>query len=475
MKRLLPLALVLCMLLTGCVCLEATTTVNEDGTVTVSTFMGMTTEAVNEAINSGAELGFTPETSIVRNGISYLGEYETETFRTLDEFNSDGVYITKSGNSYSIMVDAYEQAQDLEDLSGAEDASQYEELMQDAYLQLVLKMPLSITQTSGPSDGVRIDGNTLYLDLLNLQPKIYTFYAGQVGQFTDVSAEAWYYNAVRALQSTGLVNGYGGDKFGPNDNITLSAICTILAKVDGADVGSLTPGGYWAGKALTYCLDKGYINSKGDVTPANYDVPATREEVTAAISRAYAGFNADGPFKAMWADNAKAIKYTAQAEDALRQLYNRTGYAAYIVTNPGESLDFQQTYNQVFGKATNGVVVALDYTDTSVKNLSTTYYAGKDAGKAYIAGLFDDAADPIDSLLSNIDDVKGAAESWREVIIPDAEKIDPRYLADIKVAYQVNICHGIDSAGTFAPKSNITRAEVCQLFYNIHWVTPGVS
>ena len=31
------------------------------------------------------------------------------------------------------------------------------------------------------------------------------------------------------------------------------------------------------------------------------------------------------------------------------------------------------------------------------------------------------------------------------------------------------ITKGVDEMGTFLPKKSLTRAEVCQLFYNLNW------
>lgn len=470
------LCLALCLtMLSGCVCLESSVEVKEDGSVTISTFSGMTTEAVNEAINSGAELSFTPETTIVRNGVSYIGEYETVEYDTLEEFNSSSFYLTKHGSSFSLLVDATDTQEELEDMADAEDIGDYQELIDTMYISMVIKFPLPVTQTSGSTAGVTIDDNTLTLNLIQMEPTVYTFYAGQIGQFTDVANGIWYYDAIAAMQSSGLVNGYGDGNFGPMDNITLSAICTILARVDGVPVGSFTTGGYWAEKAIYHCLEQGYINRRGEITQVNYDVLATREEVAAAIARAYGGFNAAGDFKPGLEDNAHAVKNIGIVEDALRQLYHKTGYSVHIVTNPASGFDFQKAYASAFGDATNGVVVALSYEGGKIANYSSSYYYNTDPARTYISGLFDDDPDPIQSLLSNIDDVKDFVDGWEHVRIPDVDDISPIYLSDVKSAYVVGLCSGVDDKGTFNPKANITRAEVCQLFYNVRWVTPGVS
>ena len=50
--------------------------------------------------------------------------------------------------------------------------------------------------------------------------------------------------------------------------------------------------------------------------------------------------------------------------------------------------------------------------------------------------------------------------------IPDYFSIDEDYRNDILCAYQTGLSHGSESNGTFNPKSTLTRAEICQLFYN---------
>ena len=57
--------------------------------------------------------------------------------------------------------------------------------------------------------------------------------------------------------------------------------------------------------------------------------------------------------------------------------------------------------------------------------------------------------------------------------IPDYAKIDDNYKNDILDAYNSGITNGMDSNRTFNPKGILTRAEVCQLFYNLNWTTPA--
>lgn len=45
--------------------------------------------------------------------------------------------------------------------------------------------------------------------------------------FTDVPSDAWYYHAVMTLSDGGLLNGYGGGLFGPNDALTRAQLAII--------------------------------------------------------------------------------------------------------------------------------------------------------------------------------------------------------------------------------------------------------
>ncbi len=52
------------------------------------------------------------------------------------------------------------------------------------------------------------------------------------------------------------------------------------------------------------------------------------------------------------------------------------------------------------------------------------------------------------------------------VVIPDYLNISIAYLSDIVFAYEIKLCTGQDSHGTFNPKGKLKRAELCQLYAN---------
>lgn len=57
--------------------------------------------------------------------------------------------------------------------------------------------------------------------------------------------------------------------------------------------------------------------------------------------------------------------------------------------------------------------------------------------------------------------------------IPDHASIDESLRNFIVGAYNQGITSGIDNTGKFNPKGKLTRAEVCQLFYNLGWIQPA--
>lgn len=57
--------------------------------------------------------------------------------------------------------------------------------------------------------------------------------------------------------------------------------------------------------------------------------------------------------------------------------------------------------------------------------------------------------------------------TWTLADIPDGASISPQYQEAVVKAYNMAICTGVDKDGTFVPKSNLTRAQVAQLFFNV--------
>jgi hypothetical protein len=114
-------------------------------------------------------------------------------------------------------------------------------------------------------------------------------------RFTDVSAGAWYAPAVEWAADMGIVSGYGGGRFGPEDEITREQTAVMLANYIKYK-GYILPAGQtaafndedsvsaWAFEAVKIIQVAGIITGK----PGNAFDPkgtATRAEVAAIFAR----------------------------------------------------------------------------------------------------------------------------------------------------------------------------------------------
>lgn len=116
-------------------------------------------------------------------------------------------------------------------------------------------------------------------------------------QFSDVSADAYYADAVAWAKENGIVSGVTDEQFAPDENITREQIAAIIyryAKYKGYDVSQ---GGMqirefddfgeiseYALDAMTWAVNCGLMQGKGDNKLAPQDL-ATRAEISAILQR----------------------------------------------------------------------------------------------------------------------------------------------------------------------------------------------
>ena len=116
--------------------------------------------------------------------------------------------------------------------------------------------------------------------------------------FNDVKADTWYTDAVIWAAENEIVNGYGGGKFGPEDDLSREQLVTILqryANYKGIDTseGEMKPLknfddtqyiSDWAVKAFRWAVDAGIINGTGNgkISPKT---DASRAQVATMLMR----------------------------------------------------------------------------------------------------------------------------------------------------------------------------------------------
>ena len=90
--------------------------------------------------------------------------------------------------------------------------------------------------------------------------------------FSDVANEAWYTEAVRWATSQGIVGGYGNGKFGPNDPITREQLAVMLWRYSGSPAATNKELHFndeseisgFALEALRWAVESGILNGYGD-------------------------------------------------------------------------------------------------------------------------------------------------------------------------------------------------------------------
>ncbi|MBR4204920.1 MAG: S-layer homology domain-containing protein [Clostridia bacterium] len=115
--------------------------------------------------------------------------------------------------------------------------------------------------------------------------------------FTDVPEGEWYSNAVEWAAASGIVNGYGDGRFGPQDPVTREQLAAILyryAKAKGYDVSvgedtnilsydDAFDVADWAMPAMQWACGAGVYDAAGTETALRPQDPATRAEIAQYI------------------------------------------------------------------------------------------------------------------------------------------------------------------------------------------------
>ena len=97
--------------------------------------------------------------------------------------------------------------------------------------------------------------------------------------FTDVTVNAWYYEAVKYVYEKGIMNGMDRYSFQPNGTLTRAMVWTMLARLDGVDTKG---GNSWYAKAQEWATATGVSDGE------NPTGEVTREQLVTMLWR-YAG------------------------------------------------------------------------------------------------------------------------------------------------------------------------------------------
>lgn len=231
--------------------------------------------------------------------------------------------------------------------------------------------------------------------------------------YTDVPSTFWAYHPIMTMTEGGLLAGYGNHLFGPNDTLTKEQLDIIRTRIHDAD----------------------------------YPVSASGNKAFA--SRAYA--------------------VILLSEDMVTGgSHTLTTYESSIIRDSGIS---------------GGLVYSLAQNDKAA--IGSMWQGVYDNWRASLA------AGRNTNYISSVDELPDAdkihqwiEENWKEMSdllnINNPAKyasVHDRTVATCEQAicraYNLGMVSGYDSAGSFGPYNNLTRAQLSQMLYNMGWTTSG--
>lgn len=110
--------------------------------------------------------------------------------------------------------------------------------------------------------------------------------------FQDITADMWYYDAVRFVNKNSLMNGIGNDLFAPNSSLSRAQLAQILYNREGRPAAENAPfadvsNEAWYNNAVAWAAEKGIVSGYGDGLFGPGD-SITREQLAVILWR-YAG------------------------------------------------------------------------------------------------------------------------------------------------------------------------------------------
>ena len=141
-------------------------------------------------------------------------------------------------------------------------------------------------------------------------------------RFKDVPSDAWYRDAVAYVVTHGLMNGVGGSRFAPEENMSRAMLVTVLWRSAGQPSAeknefSDVPDGVWYTEAVAWAAACGVVNGVGDGR-FDPDGRITREQTATILFRYAAQSGVDTSARAKLSGFADADDVSPYAAEALR-------------------------------------------------------------------------------------------------------------------------------------------------------------
>ena len=227
--------------------------------------------------------------------------------------------------------------------------------------------------------------------------------------YTDVPSTMWAYHPIMTMTEGNLLAGYGNHLFGPNDTLTKEHLYIIMARL--VDYSTAGNGNKEAAsRAYSVILLSDYIAKGGVTTLTAYETDIAR--ASGVSGGLLVDLSSNGVIGTMWQgvyDNWRASLTADRSTDYIASL--------------SEIPDADNIHK-------------------------------------WIDENWEEMAD-----LLNINN-PGAYASRYDRTVATCEQAICR-------AYNLGMVSGYDSAGTFGPYDTLTRAQLCQMLYNMGWINSG--
>lgn len=157
--------------------------------------------------------------------------------------------------------------------------------------------------------------------------------AATVDDFTDVSPDDWYYDAVSEVAAAGYFNGTSATTFDPQLTMTRAMFVTVLARFDGATVDNsadttftdVPTGQYYTG-AVAWAAENGLVQGYGGNAFGTSN-PITRQDMAVLMTRYIAYYEAKNSVAAT--TSAKGSETTHDVVDDPADFADAASIAAY--------------------------------------------------------------------------------------------------------------------------------------------------
>ena len=127
--------------------------------------------------------------------------------------------------------------------------------------------------------------------------------AGDAFPFTDVPTSAWFYDSVRNVYENYIMNGVSPTLFQPNGTMSRAMVATVLWRLEGepemddTSVFTDVPRGQWYTQAIAWAYEQGIITGYGGGRFGPQD-NVTRQQLAAMLFRYAKTMDLDGDERA---------------------------------------------------------------------------------------------------------------------------------------------------------------------------------